>query len=112
MPEEKGMIQLLLENWRTATIAVTPEDLEKFALFIIAKTKAGEIDKLILSETSINTLDLSPRLWSLLHNAGCLTIGDVLSKGKRELLRTRNFGKKAIRELEEVLLERGLELKG
>lgn len=39
MPEEKGMIQLLLENWRTATIAVTPEDLEKFAIYVIAKAK-------------------------------------------------------------------------
>jgi DNA-directed RNA polymerase subunit alpha len=55
--------------------------------------------------TSVDTLELSVRAANGLINAGCKTIGDIIDKSPNDLLRVKNFGRKSLKELQEVLGE-------
>ncbi|MDX1412400.1 MAG: DNA-directed RNA polymerase subunit alpha, partial [Nitrospirales bacterium] len=59
---------------------------------------------------SVNELELSVRAANCLKNANIKTIGDLIQKSEHEMLKTKNFGKKSLNEIKEVLLEMGLEL--
>ena len=61
-----------------------------------------------LLETSIEELNLSVRSYNCLKSADVDTIGELVSREKNDLLKFRNFGKKSLQELEEVIEERGL----
>jgi DNA-directed RNA polymerase subunit alpha len=58
----------------------------------------------------IEELDLSVRTMNSLRRGGIATVGDLLSKGERELLSLRNFGQKSRQEVEEKLRGLGLNL--
>ena len=51
----------------------------------------------------VEQLDLSVRTMNCLRRAGIATVGELISKGERELLSLRNFGQKSKIELEEKL---------
>ena len=55
-------------------------------------------------------LDLSVRATNCLQNAGISTLADLVSKTEEELLATRNFGRKSLRELQQILGCMGLRL--
>lgn len=59
---------------------------------------------------SVNELELSVRAANCLKNANIKTIGDLVQKTESEMLRTKNFGKKSLNEIKEILAEMGLSL--
>ncbi len=59
---------------------------------------------------SVNELELSVRAANCLKNANIKTIADLVQKTDGEMLRTKNFGKKSLSEIKEILTEMGLGL--
>ena len=60
--------------------------------------------------TPIGELELSVRSANCLREAKIATIGDLVQKKHQELLKFRNFGKKSLAEIEELLKGMGLAL--
>ena len=54
---------------------------------------------------------LSVRTWNCLANDDLLSLDRLLDKYPQELLKTPNFGRKSLRELEALLAQHGLQLK-
>jgi len=61
-----------------------------------------------LLKTSIEDLNLSVRAYNCLKSANINTIAELVSKDESELLRFRNFGRKSLAELLEVIEEKNL----
>jgi len=61
-------------------------------------------------KTPIAELELSVRSANCLREAKILTIGELVDKSPAELLKYRNFGKKSLTEIEELLKGMGLSL--
>ena len=61
-------------------------------------------------QTPISELELSVRSANCLREAQILTIGQLVEKTHQELLKYRNFGKKSLAEIEELLKSMGLSL--
>lgn len=59
---------------------------------------------------SVEELELSVRSANCLKNADIRYIGDLVQKTETEMLKTKNFGRKSLNEIKEVLLEMGLSL--
>ena len=59
-------------------------------------------------KTPISELELSVRSANCLREAKILTIGELVNKSTAELLKYRNFGKKSLTEIEELLNGMGL----
>ena len=58
----------------------------------------------------VDELELSVRSYNCLKNADIRTIRDLVQKTEPEMLKTKNFGKKSLQEIKEVLAEMGLTL--
>ena len=58
----------------------------------------------------VDELELSVRSANCLENANIKYIGDLVQKTEQEMLRTKNFGRKSLNEIKEILREMGLEL--
>jgi DNA-directed RNA polymerase subunit alpha len=52
---------------------------------------------------SIEELELSVRSYNCLKNANISTIGELVSKTEQEMLKTKNFGRKSLNEIKEIL---------
>jgi DNA-directed RNA polymerase subunit alpha len=61
-----------------------------------------------LLKTSLEDLDLSVRAYNCLKAAKINTLADMVRFDTHELLKFRNFGKKSLVEIEELLQEKGL----
>jgi len=59
---------------------------------------------------SVEELELSVRSYNCLKNANIQTIAELVQKNDGEMLRTRNFGRKSLNEIKEILEEMGLSL--
>ena len=59
---------------------------------------------------SVEELELSVRSYNCLKNANIQTIGDLVQKTEAEMLRTKNFGRKSLNEIKEILANMGLAL--
>ncbi len=59
---------------------------------------------------SVEELELSVRSYNCLKNAGIQTIGELVQKSESEMLRTKNFGRKSLNEIKEILQGMGLAL--
>lgn len=59
---------------------------------------------------SVEQLDLSVRTINCLRRSGIATVGELMAKGPKELLKLRNFGQKSFQEIEEKLAGMGLSL--
>lgn len=59
---------------------------------------------------SVAELDLSVRAANGLQNAGIKYIGELVQKTEQEMLKTKNFGRKSLNEIKELLRQMGLEL--
>lgn len=57
---------------------------------------------------SIEELELSVRSYNCLKNANIQTIGDLVQKSEAEMLKTKNFGRKSLNEIKEILADMGL----
>lgn len=59
---------------------------------------------------TVDELELSVRSANCLKNANIFYIGELVQKTEAEMLRTKNFGRKSLNEIKEVLTEMGLAL--
>jgi DNA-directed RNA polymerase subunit alpha len=61
-----------------------------------------------LLKTNLIDMDLSVRALNCLKAAEVDTLGDLVSYNKNDLMKFRNFGKKSLTELEELVVLKGL----
>jgi len=74
--------------------------------------KEPEIDEVtsVINEKlnkSIVELELSVRSYNCLKNANIQTIGELITKTESEMLKTKNFGRKSLNEVKEILADMG-----
>jgi DNA-directed RNA polymerase subunit alpha len=90
------------------TIFVSLEDLGESALDAVGdqpSTSGNEhLDK------SVEELELSVRSYNCLKNANIRTIRELVQKSEGEMLKTKNFGRKSLNEIKEILTTMGLSL--
>lgn len=126
--QETSRERLTLDVWTDGTISPTDaigqaanilvEQLSPFVDFPRIAQLAGDEDGAPAAvpderyATSMEHLDLSVRTMNCLRRAGITTVGELLSKGEKEMMSLRNFGQKSKQELEERLLTLGLSLSG
>jgi DNA-directed RNA polymerase subunit alpha len=118
--------KLTLDVWTNGS--VTPQDAiamaakllkDHMAIFINFEEAAEEeldfpsSEDERLMETlnrSVDELELSVRSYNCLKNADIKTIADLVSKSEQEMLKTKNFGRKSLNEIKDILAEMGLSL--
>jgi len=59
---------------------------------------------------SVDELELSVRSYNCLKNANIRTIGELVTRSEAEMLKTKNFGRKSLNEIKEILTGMGLSL--
>ena len=77
----------------------------------IAQTETYDEESLHMRQllkTRLIDMDLSVRALNCLKAAEVDTLGDLVSFNKTDLMKFRNFGKKSLTELEELVLVKGL----
>jgi DNA-directed RNA polymerase subunit alpha len=77
----------------------------------IAKTETYDEESLHMRQllkTKLIDMDLSVRALNCLKAAEVDTLGDLVSFNKNDLMKFRNFGKKSLTELEELVIVKGL----
>ncbi len=89
-------------------IFISPEDLGLVTAPTRKEEEKREINKNLFR--SVNELELSVRAANCLKNANIKTIADLVQKTEMEMLKTKNFGKKSLNEIKEILAEMGLSL--
>ena len=87
---------------------------EKITPVMDEKTVTEEFDESSLHirqllKTKLVDLDLSVRALNCLKAADVETLGELVAFNKQDLLKFRNFGKKSLTELDELVRSRGLE---
>ena len=99
---------------RAATILV--EQLTPFVDYVrISQMKAEErLIRLSIPDEKYNMpveqLDLSVRTMNCLRRSNITTVGELIAKGAKELMKLRNFGQKSYQEIEDRLTAIGLSL--
>lgn len=86
---------------------------ENIQLKTSESSKRKEVDENFLQmrkllKTPLSELDLSVRAFNCLKAAEIRTLGDLVSYNIADLLKFRNFGKKSLSELEELVAAKGL----
>ena len=61
-------------------------------------------------DKSVEELELSVRSYNCLKNANIRTIRELVQKTEAEMLKTKNFGRKSLNEIKEILHTMGLSL--
>ena len=61
-------------------------------------------------DKSVEELELSVRSYNCLKNANIRTIRELVQKSEAEMLKTKNFGRKSLSEIKEILQSMGLSL--
>ncbi len=82
------------------------EDTDDFAYSKIERPPLPRNDQL---DRSVDELELSVRSYNCLKNADIRTIRDLVQRSEREMLATKNFGKKSLNEIKEILNGMGLD---
>lgn len=118
--------KLTLEVWTDGS--VRPEDAvayaakilkEQLTLFINFPEEAEGVEERpaeeqpLLNENlyrPVTELELSVRAANCLRNANIRYIGELVQKTEQEMLKTKNFGRKSLNEIKEILQEMGLSL--
>jgi DNA-directed RNA polymerase subunit alpha len=122
--------KLTLEVWSNG--AVTPRDAvglaaklmkDHLTIFINLEEDEEEVEgtPVELSEQdrevwweklnkSVDEMELSVRSYNCLKNANIRTIGELVQKTESEMLKTKNFGRKSLNEIKEILGGMGLSL--
>jgi DNA-directed RNA polymerase subunit alpha len=71
-------------------------------------TRAGALNENL--DKSVEELELSVRSYNCLKNANIRTIRELVQKTEAEMLKTKNFGRKSLNEIKEILHTMGLSL--
>jgi DNA-directed RNA polymerase subunit alpha len=82
------------------------EDTDEFAYTNIERPPLPRND---LLDRSVDELELSVRSYNCLKNANIRSIRDLVQRSEREMLATKNFGKKSLNEIKEILHGMGLD---
>jgi len=75
--------------------------------------EVSDEEKTVLGEKlhkSVDEMELSVRSYNCLKNANIRTIGELVQKTEAEMLKTKNFGRKSLNEIKEILGGMGLSL--
>ncbi len=75
--------------------------------------EVSDEEKSVLGEKlhkSVDEMELSVRSYNCLKNANIRTIGELVQKTEAEMLKTKNFGRKSLNEIKEILGGMGLSL--
>jgi len=117
--------KLILEVWTDGSVSA--EDAIAFAAKIIKEQISVFInfDERIVGDQStegadrpdlndslfkgIDELELSVRATNCLRSANIATVGELVQKTEAEMLKTKNFGKKSLVEIQQVLQDMGLD---
>jgi DNA-directed RNA polymerase subunit alpha len=118
--------KLTLEVWTDGSLS--PENAVAFAakilkehltMFINFEEEPAGMEERAMEEPptlnenlyrSVNELELSVRAANCLRNASIRYIGELVQKTEQEMLKTKNFGRKSLNEIKEILTEMGLHL--
>jgi len=118
--------RLVLEVWTNGT--VSPADAvglaatllrDHLTIFVNAEVETalegageGELPENLAEylNKSVDELELSVRSANCLKNAGIRTIRDLVQKSERDMLETKNFGRKSLNEIKDILRPMGLSL--
>jgi DNA-directed RNA polymerase subunit alpha len=118
--------KLALEVWTDGS--VTPQDAVAYAAKIIKEqltvfVNFDETEEPVVAEApkeeaklnenlfrSVDELELSVRSANCLQQANIKSIGDLVQRSEAEMLKTKNFGRKSLKEIKEILAEMGLSL--
>jgi DNA-directed RNA polymerase subunit alpha len=71
-------------------------------------TRVGALNEHL--DKSVEELELSVRSYNCLKNANIRTIRELVQKTEAEMLKTKNFGRKSLNEIKEILQSMGLSL--
>jgi DNA-directed RNA polymerase subunit alpha len=122
---ETDFDRLDLEVWTDGTVA--PMDAVAYAAKILREQltifisfdEPVEVFQPVLDEPqplnpnlfkSVDELELSVRSANCLQNANIRYIGELVQRSEADMLKTKNFGRKSLNEIKEVLTSMGLEL--
>jgi DNA-directed RNA polymerase subunit alpha len=117
--------KLTIEVWTNGAIA--PADAvayaakilkEQLSIFINFEEESESLTKEEKEEEPLNEnlfrsveeLELSVRSANCLQNANIHLIGELVQRTEAEMLKTKNFGRKSLKEIKEILAEMGLSL--
>ena len=118
--------KLTLEVWTNG--AVRPDDAlafaakilkEQLSIFINFEEQPEPVEAPVNEEQeklnenlwrTVDELELSVRSANCLQNANIKYIGELVQKTEAEMLKTKNFGRKSLKEIKEILAEMGLSL--
>jgi len=90
---------------------------DHLSLFISTEEEAEPVHAMVNEEKmkvamnlrkSVDELELSVRSFNCLKNANIKTIYELVRKTDQEMLKTRNFGRKSLNEIKEILEDMGL----
>jgi len=79
----------------------------------LAEADSEEASRMTFNENldrSVDELELSVRSYNCLKNADIRTIRELVQKSEPDMLRTKNFGRKSLNEIKEILNSMGLHL--
>ena len=82
------------------------EDTDDYAYAKMERPPLPRNDQL---DRSVDELELSVRSYNCLKNAEIKTIRDLVQRSEREMLATKNFGKKSLNEIKDILNGMGLD---
>jgi DNA-directed RNA polymerase subunit alpha len=117
---------LVMELWTNG--GITPEDAVAHAAKIVkdhmqvfinfdeepepVQPQIDEKKQKVLTNMAkcVEELELSVRSYNCLKNANIQTIAELVQKTDGEMLKTRNFGRKSLNEIKEILEDMGLHL--
>ena len=118
--------KLTLDVWTNG--CVSPQDamglasklLKDHVTIFVNFEEEGPVDEAVIETTrdaiaehlnrSVDELELSVRSYNCLKNADIKTIGELVTKTESEMLKTKNFGRKSLNEIKEILGTMGLSL--
>jgi len=88
------------------SIFINHEEMEETA--IPSQSEADKLNDVLWR--SVDELELSVRSANCLQNANIHYIGDLVQRTEAEMLKTKNFGRKSLKEIKEILAQMGLSL--
>jgi DNA-directed RNA polymerase subunit alpha len=103
-----GLAAKLMKDHLTIFINIEDEDEDEET-----PVEISEHDREAWSEKltkSVDEMELSVRSYNCLKNANIRTIGELVQKTEAEMLKTKNFGRKSLNEIKEILTTMGLSL--
>jgi len=118
--------RLILEIWTNG--AITPPDALSLSSMLLRQhlniflrfdeqTPEKEVEQEQTGDSqeeyldrSIEELELSVRSYNCLKSANIISIRDLVQKTEAEMLKTKNFGRKSLNEIKEILMGMGLQL--